>query len=78
METCAEGHQLTTVWYLEGVQKIFPLWLKKEQQPSYLRITVTKIKQERTNQDRTEIGPFFDFLLHYSIFLFEILNTAEW
>ena len=40
-------------------------------------ITVTKIKQERTIQDRIEIGPFFDFRLHYSIFLFEILNIAS-
>ena len=40
-------------------------------------LTVTKIKQERTNQDRTKIGPFFDFLLHYSILLFEISNIAS-
>ena len=38
---------------------------------------MTKIKQERTNQDRTKIGPFFDFLLHFSIFLVEILNIAS-
>ena len=45
------------------------------------RITATKIKQERTNQDRTKIGPFFDFLLvfsilHFSIILLEILNIV--
>ena len=40
-------------------------------------ITVTNIKQERINQDRIEIGPFFDFLLHNSIFLYEILNIAS-
>ena len=27
-------------------------------------ITVTEISQERSNQDRTKIGPFFDFLDH--------------
>ena len=32
-------------------------------------VTVTKIKQERT-----KIGPLFDFFLHFSIFLLEILN----
>ena len=31
--------------------------------------TVTKIKQEKTNQDKTKIDPFFDFLLHsFNIF----------
>ena len=39
-------------------------------------LTVTKIKQERANQDRTKIGSFFDFFLHFSIFLLEILNIA--
>ena len=34
--------------------------------------TVTKIKQERT-----KIGPFLDFLLHFSIFLLGILNIAS-
>ena len=38
---------------------------------------MTKIKQERTDQDRTRIGPFFDFLLQFSIFLLEILNIAS-
>ena len=38
--------------------------------------TVTKIKQEKTNQDKTKIGPFFDFLLHFSTFLLEILNKV--
>ena len=28
-------------------------------------ITVTKIKQERTIQDRTKIGPFIDFLQYF-------------
>ena len=36
-----------------------------------LFLTVTKIKQERT-----KICPFFDFLLHFSVFLLEILNKA--
>ena len=27
-------------------------------------------------QDKTKIGPFFDFLLHFSIFLLEILNIV--
>ena len=40
-------------------------------------LTLTKIKQERANQDRTKIGPFFDFLLHFSIYFFEILNIAS-
>ena len=40
-------------------------------------LTVTKIKQEMTNQDRTKIGPFFDFLLHFSIFILEIFNIAS-
>ena len=40
-------------------------------------VTVTKIKQERTLQDRTKIGPFLDFLLHVSIFLLEILNIVS-
>ena len=39
-------------------------------------LTVTKIKQERANQDRTKIGSFFDFLLYFSIFLLEIVNIA--
>ena len=38
---------------------------------------MTKIKQERTNQDRTKIGPIFDFLLHFSIFLLANLSTAS-
>ena len=38
---------------------------------------MTNIKQERTNQDRTKIGPLLDFLLHFSIFLLEILNIAS-
>ena len=33
--------------------------------------TVTKIMQERT-----KIGPFFDFILHFSTFVLEILNIA--
>ena len=41
-----------------------------------LEVTVTKIKQERTNQDMTKIGPFFDFLLHFSIFLLEIFSLS--
>ena len=40
-------------------------------------LTVAKIKQERTNQDRTKIGPFFDLILHCSIVLLEILNVAS-
>ena len=40
-------------------------------------LTVTKIKQERTNPDRTKIGPFFEFLLHFSIFLLEIFSLAS-
>ena len=40
-------------------------------------LLVTKIKQERTNHDRTKIGPFFDFLLHFSTILFEILNIVS-
>ena len=40
-------------------------------------VTVTKIKQERTNQDWTEIGPFLDSLRHFSIFFVEILSTAQ-
>ena len=39
-------------------------------------ITMTKISQERTNQERTKIGPFFDFLLHFSRFSLKILNIA--
>ena len=35
-------------------------------------LTVTKISQERTNQERTKIGPFFDFLLYFSVILLEI------
>ena len=35
-----------------------------------------KIKQERTNQDRTKIGPY-SFLLQFSIFLLEIMNIAS-
>ena len=38
---------------------------------------MTKIKQERTNQDMTKIGRFFDFLLHFSICLLEILNIVS-
>ena len=34
-------------------------------------LTVTKVKQEMINQDRTKIGPVFDFLLH--LFKIEIL-----
>ena len=41
------------------------------------RITVTKIKQERTNQDRSKIDPFFDFLLHFLIFLLQIFSIAS-
>ena len=37
---------------------------------------MTKIKQERTNKDRTKNDPFFDFLVHFSILLLEILNLA--
>ena len=37
-------------------------------------LTVTKIKQEMTNQDRTKIGHFFDFLLNFSIFVLEIFS----
>ena len=40
-------------------------------------LTVTKIKQEMTNQDTTKIGPLFVFLQHFSIFLLEILNIAS-
>ena len=39
-------------------------------------ITVTKIKQERTNQDMTKIGSFFNFLLHFLIFLLGIFSVA--
>ena len=40
-------------------------------------LTVTKIKQERTNHDRTKIGPFFDFTLHFSIFKNEGENLRK-
>ena len=31
-------------------------------------LTVTEFQQERKYHDRTKIGPFFDFLLNFSIF----------
>ena len=34
-------------------------------------------KQERINQDRTKICRFFDFVRHFSIFLFEIFSIAS-
>ena len=40
-------------------------------------VTVTKIEQERTNQDRTKIGPFFDFLLHFSICLLDFFSIVS-
>ena len=42
----------------------------------YATLTVTKIKQERTNQDKTKIGdgPFFDFLLQFSMFYLKFLT----
>ena len=40
-------------------------------------LSVTKIRQERTNQHRTKISPFLDFLLHFSIFLLGIFNIAS-
>ena len=42
----------------------------------YFEVTVTKIFHERIDQDRTKIGPFFDCLLHFSIFLLCIFNIA--
>ena len=41
------------------------------------KLSVTKIKQERANQDSTKIDPLFDFLLHFSMFLLEIVSTAS-
>ena len=41
-----------------------------------VRLIVKKIKQERTRQDRTRIGSFSDFLLHFSTFLLEIFSMA--
>ena len=41
-----------------------------------MALTVTKIKQKSNIQDRTKIGPSFDFLLHFSMFLLEILSIA--
>ena len=38
---------------------------------------MTKIKQERTNQDRTKIDPLFDFILHFSIFLLKVFSIAS-
>ena len=32
---------------------------------------------KKTNQEKTKIGPFFDFLLHFSIFLLEISSIAS-
>ena len=43
----------------------------------YKGVTVTKIKQDRTHQDRTKIGPFLVFSLHFSILSLEILNIAS-
>ena len=40
-------------------------------------LTVTKIKQEMTIQDRTKIGPFIDFLQHFSKFLLKIFSLAS-
>ena len=42
-------------------------------------MTVTKIiiKQESINQETTKISAFFNFLLHFSIFLLEILNIVS-
>ena len=40
-------------------------------------VTVTKIKQERTLQDRTKIGPFLHFFLNLLTFLLEILNIVS-
>ena len=44
---------------------------------SEVNFTVAKISHERTNKERTKIDPFFDFLLHFSIYLLEILNMAS-
>ena len=41
-------------------------------------ITVTNISQERTNQEKTKIGPFFHFLLHFSILLPENMHIASY
>ena len=69
-------------------KKKFPAWYNPEcpNRPAPLstspgvsvtwNITVTKIEQERTNQDRTKNVFFFDFLLHSSIFLLEIFSIA--
>ena len=40
-------------------------------------VSVTTIKQARTSRDRAKIGPFFDFLLHFSIFWVEIFSIAS-
>ena len=40
-------------------------------------LTVTEIGQGRANQGGTKIGPFFDVLQHFSVFLLEIFNIAS-
>ena len=47
-----------------------------------MRLTVQRLRKKGplTNQDRTKIGPSFDFILHFSTFLLEIsqiLNIAS-
>ena len=46
------------VWRHYKVEKIMSNFLLAYKHDS---MTVTKIQQERTNQDKTKIGPFFDF-----------------
>ena len=41
-----------------------------------IAMTVAKISQERTSQDRSKISPFYDFLLHFLIFLLDIFIIA--
>ena len=54
-----------------------PLGNREDISYGRVTVTVTKIKQERTIQDRTKIGPFVDFLQHFSIFLLKIFRLAS-
>ena len=59
----------------ENAVRYFAVLAKRVFPRMLLTVTATK-KQEKTNQDKTKIGPFFDFFVHFPIFLFEILNIA--
>ena len=74
---CSTAINDTTVHFITILIAIVAVYGRNARHSDTTYLNVTEFQKERTNQDRTKIGPFFNFLLHYLIFLLEIFSMAS-